>query len=268
MINKLNLMDKIKMSISLCIIVKDEEKLIKNCLNSVKNIYDEIIVIDTGSKDKTINIAKKFGAEIYEFEWNDNFSDARNFSLQKATKDWILIMDADETMSKNDCVKIKNLTNNKDEFMGYSFIQRTYTNTKKSLKFNYATNDFYDESFPFLGWTHRGITRLFRNDNRIRFTYPVHETIIESIKNINGKIKQTNIPIHHFEALKGKLFNKKKSLYYIKLLKNKIIKYPKAKFYIEIALELNKLSDKKAIFYFNKAIELNPFFKELIINRL
>ena len=256
------------MSISLCMITKNEENHLENCLNSVKKLIDEIIIADTGSTDKTKEIARKFTNKIYDFKWNDDFSAARNFCLQKATKDWILVLDADETISNKDLEEIKILTNeNKKnkETPGYSFIQRTYLNETKKLKFNYAENDFYEESKPFLGWTHRRITRLFRNDKKIKFIYPVHETVIESIKNINGKIKQTNIPLHHYEILKGKDFNNKKCNYYIKLLKNKIKLHPKAKFYFELALELEKLNNNEAEFYFNKAVELNSDYNKLII---
>ncbi|MBI2523263.1 glycosyltransferase [Candidatus Woesearchaeota archaeon] len=259
------------MPVSLCMIVKDEEGYIEKCISSVKNIIDEIIIIDTGSNDKTKEIAKNLNAKIYDFEWSDDFSAARNFSISKATKDWILVLDADETISNKDLETIKNLTNNnsnegKDnkKVVGYSFVQRTYCKKIKKLRFNYAKWDFYDESRPFLGWTYRGLTRLFHNDKRIKFCYPIHETVINLIKKINGKVKQTNIPIHHFEILKGEKFNNKKCNYYIKLLKNKIKMHPKAKFYFELAIELEKLNNGEAKKYFDKSIELNPNYKKLI----
>ena len=262
------------MPISLCMIVKDEENYIKKCISSVNDIVDEIIIVDTGSNDKTKEIAKKFNAKIYDFEWNDDFSEARNFSISKATKDWILVLDGDETISSKDLETIKNLANNNSndeddnnrnnkKIMGYSFIQRTYQNKINKFKFNCAKGNFYDESRPFLGWTYRGITRLFRNDKQIKFHYPVHETVINSIKKINGKLKQTNIPIHHFEILKGKDFNNKKYNYYIKLLKNKVRMYPKAKFYFELAVELEKSNNGEAKKYFDKSIELNPDYKKV-----
>ncbi|MEK6869218.1 MAG: glycosyltransferase family 2 protein, partial [Nanoarchaeota archaeon] len=228
------------MPISLCMIAKDEEDYIEKCINSVKSIVDEMIIVDTGSNDRTKEIAKKFTDKIYDFKWNDDFSSARNFLISKATKDWVLVLDADETISSRDLAAIKNLANNdlnnnnennygnknNKKIMEYSFIQRTYSNEIKKLKWNYAKDDFYDESKPFLGWAYRGITRLFRNDKRIKFDYPIHETVIDSIKRINGKIIQTIMPIHHFEILKGEDFNNKKYSYYIKLLKNKIKMHP------------------------------------------
>ena len=68
-------------------IVKNEERLLSNCLESVKNFVDEIIIVDTGSKDKTIEIARSFNSKFYYYEWDDNFSNARNFSIENAK--WI-----------------------------------------------------------------------------------------------------------------------------------------------------------------------------------
>lgn len=255
------------MPISLCMIAKNEENFLEKCLNSVKNIADEIIIADTGSTDRTKEIAKKFNARIYDFKWSDDFSKARNFSIKKAAKEWILILDADETISKKDLKKIKGLAKNNpknNKIMGYSFVQRTYSNQIKKLKFNSSKNDVYVESKPFVGWNYRGITRLFKNDKRIKFVYPIHETVTESIKKIKGRIMPTIIPIHHFHALKSPSFINKKSKYYIKLLKNKVKSYPKAKFYFELALELWNLNkSKEARKYFDKAVELNPGYKRL-----
>ena len=220
------------MPVSLCMIVKNEEDYIEKCIGSVNGIVDEIIIVDTGSNDRTREVAERFNAKIYDFKWNDDFSAARNFSISKATKDWILVLDADETISSKDLETIKGLANNnsnngKDnkKIVGYSFVQRTYCKEIKKLRFNYAKGDFYGESEPFLGWTYRGITRLFMNNKRIKFIYPVHETVIGSIKKINGKIMQTSIPIHHFELLKGEDFNNKKYNYYIRLFIDNCIAY-------------------------------------------
>ncbi len=113
--------------ISLCMIVKNEEENIEHCLSSIQGLVDEIIIIDTGSTDGTKEIAKKFGAKVFDFKWNNNFSDARNFSLSKATGDWIFILDADEVISPSDHEKIKNLIRKPlDVSTAYSFITRNY----------------------------------------------------------------------------------------------------------------------------------------------
>ena len=79
-------------------IVKDEERFLNQCLDSIRSIAHQVVVVDTGSTDRTVEIAKEHGTEVHHFEWNDNFSDARNFSLEHARGDWVLILDADETL--------------------------------------------------------------------------------------------------------------------------------------------------------------------------
>ncbi|OOC63746.1 glycosyltransferase [Paenibacillus ihbetae] len=89
-----------KQSISLCMIVKNEERCLERCLNSVQGIVDEIIIVDTGSTDKTLEIAKRYTDKIYFFEWINDFAQARNFALEHATGDYILHLDADEYLYK------------------------------------------------------------------------------------------------------------------------------------------------------------------------
>lgn len=94
-------------NISLCMIVKNEEKNLYKCLNSVKKYVDEIIIVDTGSNDKTKEIAKEFTENIYDFIWCNDFSKARNFSIEKSKNDWVLILDGDEEVIEFDDVKVK-----------------------------------------------------------------------------------------------------------------------------------------------------------------
>jgi len=200
-------------TISLCMIIKDEEKLLEECLNPIKDIVDEIIIVDTGSKDKTKETAKKFTTKIYDFRWNDDFSKARNFSISKATKEWILVLDPDEKIAKDDLIKIKNLIKkNKEDIFGYRLIQQTYYKNKII--------------------SIRGICRLFKNSDKIRFTYPIHETVKESIKNLKARIGKTGIIIKHYPEI-----NKEKQEYYLKLLKIKKEKFPNSNVNKEIENE-------------------------------
>lgn len=92
-------------------IVRNEALLLERCLNSVQGLVDEIIVVDTGSTDNTKEIALRFDAKIYDYPWNDNFSEARNYSLAKAACDWILLLDADEALCPRDRDKFIHLIN-------------------------------------------------------------------------------------------------------------------------------------------------------------
>ena len=91
-------------SLSLAMIVKDEEQCIKRCLDSVVDLVDEIVIVDTGSTDKTIEICRSYNAQVFPYPWNNNFAEARNFGLDKVTKDWVLWLDADEEVApENRC---------------------------------------------------------------------------------------------------------------------------------------------------------------------
>lgn len=93
-----NRRQKAKNRLSVCVIVKNEEEFIGQCLASIKAVADQIVVVDTGSTDRTTVIAREYGAEIYEFTWRDDFSAARNAALAHATGEWVLSLDADEEL--------------------------------------------------------------------------------------------------------------------------------------------------------------------------
>ena len=86
------------LTLSLCMIVKDEEEMLPGCLEPLRGFVDEMIVVDTGSSDRTVEIAESFGARVVDFPWNGSFADARNASIEAATGDWIMYLDADEHM--------------------------------------------------------------------------------------------------------------------------------------------------------------------------
>jgi glycosyltransferase involved in cell wall biosynthesis len=94
------------MDITLCMIVKNEGDFIEKCLTSIKTYVKEIVIVDTGSTDNTIEISKSFGARVFHFDWKDDFAAARNFALSKSTSDWNLILDADEQVINWDFYKI------------------------------------------------------------------------------------------------------------------------------------------------------------------
>ncbi|MEK4509781.1 glycosyltransferase [Paenibacillus anaericanus] len=98
-------------TISLCMIVRNEEEVIGRCLSSIEGIADEIIIVDTGSTDRTKEIASKFTDQIFDFTWIDNFAAARNYSFSKATKEFILWLDSDDIIdekSRNQFIELKN----------------------------------------------------------------------------------------------------------------------------------------------------------------
>lgn len=113
-------------SISLCMIVKNEEKNLRTCVESLQGIYDELIIVDTGSDDATKKIAKELGATVFDFAWTESFSDARNFAFSKCSCDYIYSADADETMDAENRNRFLILKENMDEQVG--IVQMWYRN--------------------------------------------------------------------------------------------------------------------------------------------
>ncbi len=149
--------------ISLCMIAKDEEQNIGRCLQSVAGVVDEIIVVDTGSSDKTCLIAQQFGAKVHTFAWNNNFSDARNASLDLATGEWILFLDADEELAKESGAILRKAIQSQ-EVEGFLI---------KIV--NLSGNDNFPETSADM------VFRLFRNKPDYRFRGAVHEQIFDVI---------------------------------------------------------------------------------------
>jgi len=145
-------------TVSVCMIVKNEEKLLPNCLTSIKDLADEIVIVDTGSTDRTVEIARSFGARIYHYEWNNDFSAARNVSIEYARGDWICIIDADEELVAEDLAALK---------------KTLYTTDYKALSisvYNYSQQEgLYTSFLPSV--------RFFRRETMSRYEGIVHNML-------------------------------------------------------------------------------------------
>ncbi|MBS3105773.1 tetratricopeptide repeat protein [Candidatus Woesearchaeota archaeon] len=242
-------------TISLCMMAKNEEKLLEQCLNSVKSIADEIIIVDTGSTDKTKEIAKKFNAKIIDFKWQDDFSAARNESIKHAAKEWILVLDADETLDEDGLKAIKGLVNDK-ETDAFLFLQKNYTNETNIAGF--VNDEHKRNGKAYSGWYGSFIARLFRNKKGYQFQGTVHELVEPSIEAKKGKIAAASVAIHHYGNADEKA-RKEKLRIYLELCKKKAKQNPDANPYFELGIlykENNNIED--AIKSLKKSIGLNP----------
>ena len=182
-------------------ITRDEERFLARCLSSVQPIIDEIIVVDTGSVDRTREIAGLFQARIYDFKWSDDFSAARNYCLSKASGDWIFSLDADECISEHDHKSFKNLVGEISPVsLAFSFITRNYTNDSNKVGWM-ANEGHYKSEEAGCGWIPTEKVRLFPNHEEIRYDYAVHEMVEPSLQRMGAEIKECRIPIHHFGPL-------------------------------------------------------------------
>ena len=106
------------MKISACYIVKNEEKTLGRSLESIRGQVDEIIVVDTGSEDRTMAVAKEYGAMVYQQPWEQDFAKVRNFALSKADGDWLILLDGDEYFTAETCQNIRSLLEHNSQFDG------------------------------------------------------------------------------------------------------------------------------------------------------
>jgi tetratricopeptide (TPR) repeat protein len=250
-------------TLSLCMIVKDEEETIARALMSVKPVVAEMIVVDTGSTDRTKKIAAELGAKVFDFQWTDNFSDARNFSLSKATGDWILVLDADEVISARDHEKLRQLVALKKGILtAYSFVTRTYVEQMNTIGWT-ANDGYYKNEETGTGWFPGEKVRLFPNDGRIRFDFTLHERIEPSLIKAGMEIRKCDVPVHHYGNFvkKDKIASKAK-LYY-ELGKRKIAEEGEKNFmaYYELAIQGAELGKhEETLEYLKKVTALRPDF--------
>ncbi len=163
--------------LTLSMILKNEEQNLPTCLDSVMGIADEIVIVDTGSFDSTKEIAKNYNAQIYDFEWCNDFSAARNFALSKSLGDWILYLDADEWLDENSKSKLLSIKN---------------SSAKLAVKCTVNSFDDFNNSPVSMRYT-----RLFKNNAGVRFEGKVHEQIDSSLNDLGYEKIESNILINH-----------------------------------------------------------------------
>lgn len=213
-------------SLSVCMIVRDEEKVIETCLKSIQSFADEIIIVDTGSLDKTKELARKYTENIFDFEWVDDFSKARNYSFSKATCDYIMWLDADDFVFEQDAKKIVEFKNSKD-----------YPDVLM-LKYVTAFSASYEPEFTFYR------ERILHRASNFVWHDPVHEVIVP-----RGKIEYVDISVYHFKKKSG--INPRNLRIYKNFISRGNLLSPRQQFYYARELYFNNMIDE-AIGEFSK----------------
>ncbi len=163
-------------SISVCMIVKNEEQVLERCLNSLVGIPDEIVIVDTGSTDRTKEIAKRYTQKVFDFTWVEDFAAARNFSLSKAGCDYIYVADADEVLDQENrtrFLKLKQALLPEIEVVEIGYSHQFAFNTTENFAMEYRP-------------------KLFRRLRAFQFTDPIHEVL-----RTDPVIFRSNVIVHH-----------------------------------------------------------------------
>lgn len=171
------------MKVSACAIVKNEEKNMPRWLDCVKRLADEIIVVDTGSTDRTVEIARAHGVRLFHFEWINDFAAAKNYALDQATGEWIVFLDADEYFLSEDCPKVREIIQryHGDPRVGGLFFNCLHIDPEK--------NDKYLSDGVLL--------RVFRNRSTLRYEGRIHELLISHGKRAPEMKVVKDISIRH-----------------------------------------------------------------------
>jgi len=174
-------------------IVKDEENCISRCLDSVIGLVDEMVIVDTGSIDKTIDICRSYNARVFEYSWNDNFAEARNFGLDKVTQDWVLWLDADEEVAREN----REHLSNRDLLDNYDALSLPIIN-------------FYGEKLNHDEIAQIAQPRFFRNHMGFRFENKIHEWLNISSAYDQKRVGFLDLKIYHYGYLNILVENKQK----------------------------------------------------------
>jgi tetratricopeptide (TPR) repeat protein len=200
------------MSLSVSMIIKNEEKHLPRCLSSIQGLADEIIVVDTGSTDRSPEIAASFGAKVFSFEWKDDFASARNASLAYCTKDWVLVLDADEAIDPSDHAALRTLLVSREGPQAFRFCCRNYLSSASSLVLDtppvrntshYQTGRDHDYYVDYV--IH---ARLFRRLPGIHFCGRIHEVVDPYFESRGLPVGTAPAILHHF----GKLDTQREAL--------------------------------------------------------
>jgi tetratricopeptide (TPR) repeat protein len=229
------------LKLSLCMIVRDEEEMLPRCLAAAAPAVDEIVIVDTGSVDRTIEIARSFGARVIEREWTGSFSEARNVSFEAATGDWLMYLDADEVLVAEDVKRLRALTGRvwKEAFY---LVETSYTGEVQDG--SAVTNN---------------ALRIFRNRPHYRFEGRLHEQISHHLPTYaQNRVEQTSIRVEHFGYLGAVRDAKEKSSRNIELLRaQQAESAPSAFLHFNIGTELAMIGDSGAsLVEFERAWEM------------
>ncbi|NOZ55213.1 MAG: glycosyltransferase [Calditrichaeota bacterium] len=238
--------------LTLCMIVRNEEASLGRCLDSVKAVVDEIVVVDTGSEDRTLEVAKAYGAKTKQIQWEKDFAAARNVSLELATGDWVLLLDADEVIPASELDRLRAAVDSPFAD-AYRMTTRNYQPHPTGMGVK-AVKGEYPEEEGLKFWVPTTKIRLFRRVEGVHFVGAVHELVEQSIEALGMSVADLTVPVLHF----GDVAKKRDPDRYLEVARRKVAESPEdPKGYFELATVLNKLRRyEEAVDVLTKGLEV------------
>ena len=241
--------------ISLCMIMRDEEEHLARCLASVQGVVDEIVIVDTGSVDRSIEIAESFGARVLHEEWHGDFATPRNTGIDAATGDWILVLDADEELIDGEA--LKELLHD-DEIEGYCLREVNFIGEELGVE------SVVNSAF-----------RLFRNKPAYRYSGALHEQIMGEVDPVGGVCTRfVGIEIHHYGYLEPTSRGKEKTDRNMAIVMEEVQRKPTDSFTLfNAGVEYQRIGDHEtALGYFRRSFSelasLNAYYASLLLRNI
>jgi glycosyltransferase involved in cell wall biosynthesis len=234
-------------------IVRDEAFFLARCLDAVAGYVDEIVIVDTGSVDATREIAARYTDQLFQFEWVDDFAAARNYSLGKASGDWILVLDADELITPEDLATLRATIRDAHQD-AFFLVQYNYNNDPLTRDWQPVTHSTA-YSGGYAGYRRNPIARLFRNGKGIHYRGAVHEVIDPSLEGLS--YAQLEVVLHHHMDDDPGKPKKARQLNYLRMIEKALAKGPDGRLAESAgAVHMYFTEDyPAAIRYFQQAVE-------------
>jgi len=227
-------------------------------LESVRDLVSEMIVVDTGSEDSTPELARKQGARVIQFPWNNDFAAARNVSIAEARYPWILVLDADEAVSEESLGEIRKLITG--EVKAYSLDRHHYCDSFEFVGSQDLPVDHCARSRGAVSYFVTHDVRLFPNHPRVRYTGAVHESVEDSLWPAGFRTSRAQVVIHHFGPLGDRDRAALKGEQYLALAREKVSANPLDwRTWLHLGVELqNRSRNDEAVEVLRKSTDLYP----------
>lgn len=230
--------------ISVCMIVRDEAEVLSVALEAVAAWAREVIVVDTGSTDESLDVARRAGARVRSISWEDDFSAARNVSIDLATSPWILILDADEWIDPDAVEDLARLVD-VDPPIAYRLPQRNYVDRVDWAGVQVGSIPAV-WGLEAVGWVTARQMRLVPNDRGIRYEGAVHETMVPSIEASGIEMADAEVPIHHVGKLRTAAIMARKKQLYKRLGEAKFESDPSGMAAMELGIQCSELGEHES----------------------
>ena len=251
-------------------IARDEARFLERCLTGARGRVEQIVVVDTGSTDETVRVARDSGAIVADFDWVSDFSKARNCSLDLATEEWVLVLDCDEAIAPQDWALIRAAAAS-GEADAYRITTRNYSRKTEHVGWQTNTGTYATQEADYPGWFPTTKIRLFRNDPNVRFEGALHELIEASAEVSGWRVGDCDVPVHHY----GYVEKERQATVYAELAERKVNDNPEdANARYELALayrDCDRLADARmaitdCIRMIDEGREAGPYLDRVLVH--